>query len=160
MSSLRWMMLILVTVVVVADGKRPILDELQQELAAAGASITADADVPIIKCANPYGNPCGPAAICTDTETGFTCESMIHDDKGVCPVGCGPHERCSSSTDADDVDDDGTGTIKESSGAAAATTTSRSRCVCRAGFYRPDPHLPCVAVTNEVEEKDRVIRSQ
>jgi len=71
----------------------------------------------VVKCANPYGNPCGPGSICTEIGEGFTCSPM-EGIKG-CPVGCGPHSTCKKND-------------------------SVFTCECDSGFHRPNPYLGCV----------------
>lgn len=73
-----------------------------------------------LKCANPYGNPCGPGSACTDNDSGFTCAPI---NQNGCPVGCGPNSTCVNG------------------GVSTGFT-----CECNGGFYRPQPYLPCVAV--------------
>jgi hypothetical protein len=72
----------------------------------------------VLKCANPYGNPCGPGSACHDEDdaVGYSC-TPLYDDEIVCPVGCPPTEYC-----------------------------DRGTCRCKPGHVRNLPYLPCVPV--------------
>lgn len=72
----------------------------------------------IVKCSNPFGNPCGPGSACTDTDTGHTCApTNLYN----CPVGCGPNSSC----------------VNEGKNIGFY-------CLCNSGFYRTKPYLGCV----------------
>lgn len=72
----------------------------------------------VLKCANPYGNPCGPGSACQDedNDVGYSC-TPLYDDEIVCPVGCPPTEYC-----------------------------DRGTCRCKPGHVRKQPYLPCFPV--------------
>jgi hypothetical protein len=76
----------------------------------------------ILRCSNPYGNPCGPGVPCIDTDEGsFTCGKALN-ARG-CPIGCGPHAECTN-----------TGTGFE--------------CPCVEGYFRTNPLMPCISRPN------------
>jgi hypothetical protein len=83
------------------------------------ATASSDAKVCVITCQTPAGNnPCGPGTACTnDANVGHVCTPLYDVTTTICPVGCPPTEECANGT-----------------------------CVCRAGFVREIPYLPCVAV--------------
>lgn len=72
----------------------------------------------LVKCSNPYGNPCGPGNPCTDTPTGFTCEILT--SKYRCPMPCSQNEHC------------------------ILGDSQLYYCECIPGYYRPKPYLHCV----------------
>ena len=73
-----------------------------------------------MKCLNKYGNnPCGPDGACKDTKTGYSCTPLLKVFND-CAMGCGPNSYC------------------------VAITSTRKMCLCKSGFHRNAPHLPCV----------------
>ena len=78
-----------------------------------------------LKCENPWGNPCGPDGICRNTKKGYSCKPIdgVFDD---CASGCGPNTYCEQ------------------------VSSVRKMCLCEDGYYRPDPHLPCIEDTQGV----------
>jgi hypothetical protein len=82
-----------------------------------GAVPSSSTGLCVVTCQTPAGNPCGPGTACTnDANVGHVC-TPLYDATTICPVGCSPTEECVNGT-----------------------------CVCRDGFVREVPYLPCVAV--------------
>ena len=79
------------------------------------------------RCVTPNGSPCGPAAICSETQTGYAC-TQLYRETG-CPTGCSPDESC----------------VQNNNGKYA--------CECNQGFFRPHQRLPCMALGTEVTEE-------
>jgi hypothetical protein len=76
-------------------------------------------------CRTPFGSPCGPAAVCFKDPSVKEGYNCQSIVPG-CPAGCGPSEVCQGDA-----------------------------CACKAGFYRPIKHIPCIPLgkTAKVEKR-------